>query len=500
MPDTATRRRQTPVGRLAPASTPGIGSPAAKAAYAGGRSAGRGLGGLGGVNHLLTFLGLFVFAAALLPAGAIDLCYKVEYNYQGGKYLGEQLSKPISHWPKRHPLVRGDTIYPGQGFKGWNQCMQRSFRTDEKIPAGKSTCGNTCRQAYKKNPGPTDCSNTPTTQCVTAPYKNCDTKNPGRSEASALFYQYISSRANTGYEDYYAFQIYFIQDEDDDVWLDIVLDGCPNGCGNKPNHPAGLHYNNQPPGGNCRWSLTSTGVPASSMYVTLMDDKNPTKGTFKTAADKQSGDNYRTLCDARNGNAAKDCAAWDEVNAEGSFSFTWSATASDGVGMGPLPSKDFALNFEFGSFDDTGGKNPHNFVKYQIKSYNADTKDLDSVEFSDAQKAMFRKIRVTGYDCNAYCGQITNCGQCIYGTAGECGWCPNSGTCLTQALKSSCAGGLSYLDSNSKRQPSGTCNEGCGCSTIPDCGGCTATPGCAWCNGQCKEGSRRVREAAGRRG
>ena len=292
-----------------------------------------------------------------------------------------------------------------------------------------------------------------------------------------MFYNYYSSNAkeNTGFSTAKYLQLFFVQDDDNEVWLLVLLDGI---TGSNPS-PVDRHV---------YWKIKSGGVAAGrpgnqKTYIVLMDDcAEPELGSkcaLKTAAD--SSVNHLVHCAGEPASDIKDCAAWNEDTGVGSMGFKWKSDESDGLSMGPLPADSFWLDFEFPGLSEAGVPYTH----YRVNSFNAATNALEHIDFpasTSEERARFRQIRVDGHECSAYCDAIATCGQSIHGTSEQCGWCGATGTCMPKASGTCGAGNADIKGANS-------CNA-CQCDTHTNCGDCTAFVGggCAWCNGKCVSG------------
>ena len=56
------------------------------------------------------------------------------------------------------------------------------------------------------------------------------------------------------------------------------------------------------------------------------------------------------------------------------------------------------------------------------------------MEWVDLTKAEMKKVRISGFRKTDFCTQFTNCGACIHGTKGECGWCEADNKCAPAPL------------------------------------------------------------------
>ena len=62
-----------------------------------------------------------------------------------------------------------------------------------------------------------------------------------------------------------------------------------------------------------------------------------------------------------------------------------------------------------------------------------DTAD-NTMEWVDLTKAEMKKIRISGFRKTDFCTQFTDCGECVHGTKGECGWCDADNKCAPAPL------------------------------------------------------------------
>jgi hypothetical protein len=121
-----------------------------------------------------------------------------------------------------------------------------------------------------------------------------------------------------------------------------------------------------------------------------------------------------STCHSKPGSFTADCAAWSESRGEGSFTASFLKTKTDGIVLGPVPSHEFYLEYDFWSFTHTDASK---FTKFRIGTLSSDAAD-NTMEWIDLTKDEMKKVRITGYKRTAYCESFTNCGGCIHGSKG----------------------------------------------------------------------------------
>ena len=226
-----------------------------------------------------------------------QLCYRIRYNKVAGTetYLGEAPIRPISRWPNSHPRLRT------------NGCLScNCFDAGDPIPSGKPGCA----KCFQRTENPTSASactaadNIDDVDCITPPYGKC--KGYGLLEGGTHFYNYYSSESHTGFEKKDALQLYFVQDDDDDIWIAIV--------------------GNEKSTNGRNWAgarLKGNNVDNNRVYLAFKDDPGCPAGGCLTHADRPDiSSSFYTMCNEPSGTGS-DCAAWNELTGQGSFSFKY---------------------------------------------------------------------------------------------------------------------------------------------------------------------------------
>ena len=207
---------------------------------------------------------------------------------------------------------------------------------------------------------------------------------------------------------------------------------------------------NSEPGGFFGIDVTSEGLasgatlaPAEPVRVLMMDDP----------AEQRKAERDGTL---------GALGPWNATTASGSFYWKWGTCCTDGMILGPLPDKNFKLNFKVTTH------NPE-LVGVRFGSWDETAKSLSFLEVPMAQAGGDSGgIALTAFTCLDYCASLASCGQC---TASKyCGWCGN--TCVPHTESAKCTAATIPFT------PPGACCADC--TAISDPFSCIAKQGCGY--------------------
>lgn len=253
-----------------------------------------------------------------------------------------------------------------------------------------------------------------------------------------LFYAYnnpTTSSSNTGFDEDNSLVMFFVQDTDYRGYWVVVID--------KPEAKS-------QDSGMLELLIDSVGLDDQNVEVLLYDDipKGP------------MGENC-TVENIRLENHGVDCYDWNSQTGSGRFIWRWNKCCTDGMVLGSLPSSNFCIQVAVGDKTNIRDLLFANYVDEEIEMSSAIPVDSP--------------LQVCGYECPAFCKQISNCGECA-STPG-CGWCPSFG-CEPIGAKEGCPEGVKDDGSGWLDRTSSSCCPNC--EKHDACQTCSAEEGCGW--------------------
>lgn len=142
-----------------------------------------------------------------------------------------------------------------------------------------------------------------------------------------------------------------------------------------------------------------------------------------------------------------DSYTWDSGTASGGFRWWWGSCCTDGVLIGPLPTVNYSMVFEF----DTAASAMVGIDTVDVWSFNATTGDVDRIEFSthadgaavSASGVLILEVQAVG--CDTYCHTFQGCDECLR-HADECTFVQQSGICTGRLVHRNNTSGVPVVE------------------------------------------------------
>jgi len=279
--------------------------------------------------------------------GQIKLCYKIwhDYNETEKDYRKYELVRPVSGFPENHAMV-------AEGYCG-------GAKAGDPIPFGSANCTN-CKFGSAKTFEGCPVAD----KCINEPYYGC--AGTGYVNGGSMFYAYnspVALSSNTGYQEDHTSDVYFVQDEHNQVFLVLNHDKPGNGKG-----------------GAMKLGIHSTGLEGA---------------TFVAQKDDVAGASYYEEGDAQRCNHKPngDCFAWDHSIGEGSFTWRWSGCCTDGMVLGPMPDSQWEMFLNYTEI--------RNVEEFRIGSY-GDESAFD-MAFHAVNAEEDHAFKVEAFTCDNLC-------------------------------------------------------------------------------------------------